>query len=74
VEGFWFIVAPVGGAKMKQETEPIETAEQHVRDLRRATRKKYSAEAKIKIVWYLQRHHDIKSTDAIVNRICGAGV
>jgi transposase len=35
---------------MRQKSGPIETAEQHVRDIRRATRKKYSAEAKIRIV------------------------
>lgn len=35
---------------MKQKSGPTETAEQHVRDIRRATRKKYSAEEKIRIV------------------------
>ncbi len=35
---------------MKQKSGPVETAEQHVRDIRRATRKKYSAEEKIRIV------------------------
>jgi len=35
---------------MKQKSVPVETAEQHVRDIRRATRKKYSAEEKIRIV------------------------
>jgi transposase len=49
-EDFWFIVAPEGGAKMRQKSGPTETAEQHVRDIRRATRKKYSAEEKIRIV------------------------
>jgi transposase len=49
-EDFWFIVAPEGGAKMTQKSGPTETAEQHVRDIRRATRKKYSAEEKIRIV------------------------
>jgi transposase len=49
-EDFWFIVAPEGGAKMTQKFGPTETAEQHVRDIRRATRKKYSAEEKIRIV------------------------
>ncbi len=49
-EDFWFIVAPEGAAKMTQETGPTETAEQHVRDIRRATRKRYSAEEKIRIV------------------------
>jgi transposase len=49
-EDFWFIVAPEGGVKMRQKSGPTETAEQHVRDIRRATRKKYSAEEKIRIV------------------------
>jgi len=35
---------------MTQKSGPSETAEQHVRDIRRATRKKYSAEEKIRIV------------------------
>jgi transposase len=35
---------------MKQKSGAAETAEQHVRDIRRATRKKYSAEEKIRIV------------------------
>lgn len=35
---------------MKQKSGPTETAEQHVRDIRLATRKKYSAEEKIRIV------------------------
>ncbi len=35
---------------MRQKSGPTETAEQHVRDIRRATRKKYSAEEKIRIV------------------------
>jgi transposase len=35
---------------MKQKSGPSVTAEQHVRDIRRATRKKYSAEEKIRIV------------------------
>ncbi len=35
---------------MTQKSGPTETAEQHVRDIRRATRKKYSAEEKIRIV------------------------
>ncbi len=35
---------------MIQKSGPTETAEQHVRDIRRATRKKYSAEEKIRIV------------------------
>lgn len=35
---------------MRQNSGPQETAEKHVRDIRRATRKKYSAEEKIRIV------------------------
>jgi len=35
---------------MKQKPLPSQTAEQHVREIRRATRKKYSAEEKIRIV------------------------
>jgi len=35
---------------MRQKSGPTETAEQHVRDIRRATRKKYSPEEKIRIV------------------------
>ena len=35
---------------MRQKSGPTETAEQHVRDIRRATRKQYSAEEKIRIV------------------------
>ena len=35
---------------MRQISGPSETAERHVRDIRRATRKKYSAEEKIRIV------------------------
>lgn len=35
---------------MRQKSRPSETAEQHVRNIRRATRKKYSAEEKIRIV------------------------
>ena len=35
---------------MTQKSGPTETAEQHVCDIRRATRKKYSAEEKIRIV------------------------
>jgi transposase len=38
------------GAKMRQKTGPQETAEQHVRDIRRATRRKYSTEDKIRVV------------------------
>ena len=36
---------------MRQKSGPTETAEQHVRDIRRATRKKYSAEEKITPIW-----------------------
>ena len=35
---------------MRQKSAPTETTEQHVPDIRRATRKKYSAEEKIRIV------------------------
>jgi transposase len=35
---------------MRQETGPHETAEQHVKSIRRATRRRYSAEEKIRIV------------------------
>ena len=35
---------------MRQKSGPVETAEQHVRDIRRATRRRYSAEDKIRIV------------------------
>lgn len=35
---------------MRQKPGPSETVEQHVREIRRATRKKYSAEEKIRIV------------------------
>lgn len=35
---------------MRQNSGPRETAEQHVRDIRRATRKKYAAEDKIRVV------------------------
>ena len=35
---------------MRQTPGPSETAEQHVREIRRATRKRYSAEEKIRIV------------------------
>ena len=35
---------------MRQTAGPSETAEQHVREIRRATRKRYSAEEKIRIV------------------------
>jgi len=35
---------------MRQKSGPSETAEQHVRNIRRATRKRYSAEEKIRII------------------------
>ena len=35
---------------MRQQSKPSGTAEQHVREIRRATRKQYSAEEKIRIV------------------------
>jgi len=35
---------------MRQNSGPEKSAEQHVRDIRRATRRKYSAEEKIRIV------------------------
>jgi transposase len=35
---------------MRQNSGPRETAEKHVRDIRRATRRKFSAEEKIRIV------------------------
>ncbi len=38
------------GAKMSQKSGPQGSAEQHVKDIRRATRKQYSSEEKIRIV------------------------
>ena len=35
---------------MSKKSGPLETAEQHVKNIRRATRKKYSTEEKIRIV------------------------
>lgn len=35
---------------MKQQSGPHETAEQHVKNIRRATQKKYSTEDKIRVV------------------------
>lgn len=35
---------------MRQKSRPVETAEQHVRDIRRATHRRYTAEDKIRIV------------------------
>ena len=49
-EGFWSIVDPGGYAmRQKRESKP-KTAGQAVRDIRRATRRRYSAEEKIRIV------------------------
>ena len=48
-EDFWIIVA-AQGAKMNHKSGPHGTAEAHVREIRRATRKQYSAEEKIRIV------------------------
>jgi len=48
-EDFWIIVA-AQGAKISQKSGPHGTAEAHVREIRRATRKQYSAEEKIRIV------------------------
>src|SRR6476469_5973114 len=49
-ESFWLIVTVIG-AKMRQQTRPLkEPAEKVVQDIRRATRKHYSAEEKIRIV------------------------
>ena len=42
---------------MRQKSGPSVTAEQHVRDIRHATRKKYSAEEKIRIVLAGLRGH-----------------
>lgn len=46
---------------MRQNSGPRETAEQHVRDIRRATRKKYATEDKIRVVlsglqWRVKSH------------------
>lgn len=48
-EEFWLIVA-LQGTKKRQNSGPQETAEKRVRDIRRATRKKYSTEDKNRIV------------------------
>jgi transposase len=49
-ESFWLIVT-FTGAKMRQQTRPLkDPAEKVVQDIRRATRKHYSAEDKIRIV------------------------
>ena len=42
--------SPLKEAKMRQKSGPSETAEQHIRNIRRATRKRYSTEEKIRIV------------------------
>jgi transposase len=48
---FWFIVARSKEAKMKQKAGPREaSAEEVIKDIRRATRKHHSAEDKIRIV------------------------
>jgi transposase len=49
MEVFWLIVA-LEGAKMRQKPGPQDAAERHIREIRRATRKRYSAEEKIRIV------------------------
>jgi transposase len=50
-EDFWFIVAQSKEAKMRQKTGPQTPATDRViKDIRRATRKHYSAEEKIRIV------------------------
>src|ERR1700686_4496740 len=49
-EDFWPIVA-IEGAKMGQKSGPVkEPAEQVVKEIRRATRRQFSAEEKIRIV------------------------
>src|ERR1700720_557232 len=49
-EDFWLIVA-FQGAKMRQKSGPVkEPAEKVVKDIRRATRRQFSAEEKIRIV------------------------
>ena len=48
-EDFWIIVA-AQGAKMNHKSGPHGTAEAHVREIRRATRKQCGAEEKICIV------------------------
>jgi len=50
-EDFWLIVETRRGRKMRQNSMTTkDTAEQAVRDIRRKTRKQYSAEEKIRIV------------------------
>src|ERR1700720_1164600 len=49
-EDFWLIVA-FQGAKMRQKSGPVkEPAEKIVKDIRRMTRRKFSAAEKIRIV------------------------
>ena len=50
-EDFWFIVMTVKGMKMKQKSQTRQTGgAKAIKDIRRATRKQYSAEEKIRIV------------------------
>ena len=50
MEDFWLIVA-LQGAKMRQKSHPSDlSSEQVVKDIRRATRRQFSAEEKIRIV------------------------
>jgi transposase len=58
------------GAKMRQESGPRETAEKHVRDIRRATRRRHSAEDKIRIV--LSGLRGEYSITELCRRDCGA--
>ena len=55
---------------MRQKSGPVETAEQHVRDIRRATRRRYSAEDKIRIVLSgLRGEHAIASGPPFSDRV-----
>jgi transposase len=57
-KGFWLIVA-FQGAKMRQKTGPAKApAEQAVKEIRRATRRQFSAEDKIRIVLEGLRRED----------------
>jgi hypothetical protein len=50
-EGFWFIVALSKEVKMRQKAVSQKPSAEHViKDIRRATRKQYGAEEKIRIV------------------------
>ena len=50
-EDFWFIVMTRRGMKMRQKSQTRQTgAAKAIKDIRRATRKQYSAEEKIRIV------------------------